>query len=403
MVYIIGVGTGMDMMTVRASRLLEEALVIIGASRIIDSYQTCFGAKDKQIFREYDVKKIKEIVKELEGEDIVILVSGDTGFYSLSDSLCKELKNCEVIPGISSVNAFFAKLRLPWQDAALVSLHGRNKNLVDMVRRNRKTFALTGNNIPEIADCLIEAGYENLSVYVGSNLDTEDELIECVPVPELKNKKYDQLTVLLILNEEADASVRSGIADEEFIRGEVPMTKSEVRASIISKLNIKPNEVCYDIGAGTGSVTVELALSAWEGSVIAIEKKPEGVALIKNNLKKFHIGNTKVFCGEATEILNAKVNRLDGVNTELPTPDVAFIGGSDGHLKEIILQLLEKNSKVRIVVSAIALESLSVAMETFKELGKEIEITQLSVSKSRGAGGLHLMMANNPIFLIKGL
>lgn len=396
MVSIIGVGTGIDMMTIRATRLIENAQVVIGASRIIDSYQKYIENEDKKIYREYDAKEIKRIVEDLDDVNIVILVSGDTGFYSLSDSLCKEINDCEVIPGISSVNAFFAKLKLPWQDAALVSVHGRNRNIADTVRRNKRTFALTGNNIPDIADKLTDAGFDNLKVFVGSNLDTEKEFIECVCVSELKNKEYDNLTVLLILNEQPDASVRSGIADEEFIRGNVPMTKSEVRSSIISQLNIKPDETCYDIGAGTGSVTVELALSAWEGSVIAIERKTEAIELIKSNLKKFHIGNTKVLCGEATEILAANVK-------ELPTPDVAFIGGSDGHLKEIIRQLVEKNPEVRIVVSAIALETLSLAMETFKELEKEIEITQLSVSKNKGVAGLNLMMANNPVYLIKGL
>ena len=403
MVSIIGVVTGIDMMTIRATELIEKAQVIIGASRIIDSYQQYIETKDKKIFREYDAKEIKRIIEDYNDANIVILVSGDTGFYSLSDSLCKEIRECEVVPGISSVNAFFAKLKLPWQDAALVSVHGRNKNIVDIVRRNRRTFALTGNNISEIANRLIEAGYDSLKVFVGSNLDSENELIECVRVSELLNKAYDNLTVLLIINEEPDASVRSGISDEEFIRGDVPMTKSEVRATIISKLNIKPNEVCYDIGAGTGSVTVEMALSAWEGSVIAIEKKPEGVELIKSNLKKFHIGNTKVLCGEATEVLNAKADEAGLVNNELPAADVAFIGGSDGHLREIIMLLLERNPKVRIVVSAIALETLMRAMETFKELEIETEITQLNVSKNKGVAGLNLMMANNPVYIIKGL
>ena len=403
MVSIIGVGTGTDMMTISGAKLIERAQVVIGASRIIDSYQDYIDEKDKKIFREYDAKGIKRIVEDYEDANIVILVSGDTGFYSLADSMCKEIKDCNVIPGISSVNAFFAKLRLPWQDAALVSLHGRNRNIVDVVRRNKKTFALTGNNIPEISDRLAAAGFGSLKAYVGSNLDTETEFIDCVRVSELKNREYGNLTVLLIINEEADASVRTGISDEEFIRGNVPMTKSEVRAAIISKLNIKPDEVCYDIGAGTGSVTVELALSAWEGSVIAIEENPEGVELIKNNLQKFHIGNAKVLCGEASEILNAKATETGHINEELPIPDVVFIGGSGGHLKEILKQVTAKNKAVRIIVSAIALETLSLAMETFRELGKEVEITQLSVSRNKGVAGLNLMMANNPVYLIRSL
>lgn len=391
MISIIGIGTGTDMMTIKASERIGRARVIIGASRLVD-----LVTKDRDVivYKEYDSKKIKEIIGNHMDDEVVVLVSGDTGFYSLADSLVNELEDCEVIPGISSVNAFFAKIKMSWQDAALVSVHGRDKNLVDTVRRNKKTFALTGNNIGEIADKLIEADFANLDVYVGSNLDSDLEIIDKVKVAELKDKSYDKLTVLLIINENADASVRCGISDEEFIRGEVPMTKAEVRANIISKLNIKPCDTCYDIGAGTGSVTVEMALAAWEGSVVAIEKKSEGVELIKKNLNRFHIGNTKVLCGEATEILN---------DDTLPAADVAFIGGSDGHLKEIMASLIKMNSEVRIVVSAIALETLQTAMESFKELGIETEITQISVSKNRGISGLNLMMANNPVYIIKGL
>lgn len=390
MVSIIGVGTGTDMMTIKASERIAEAQVIIGASRIVEPYEETAAV----VYREYDATRIKEIVTDNKNMNIAVLVSGDTGFYSLADSLAKELTDVEIIPGISSVNSFFAKLKMPWQDAALISVHGRNKNLVDTVRRNRKTFALTGNNTDEIADRLTAAGFENLAVYAGSNLDSESELIEKVTVAELKGRQYDKLTVLLIINEDYDASVRCGISDEEFIRGEVPMTKAEVRAGIISKLNIKPTDNCYDIGAGTGSVTVEMALAAWDGNVVAIEKKPEGIELINQNIRKFHVGNVYAVCGEATDVL---------MNADLPVCDVAFIGGSDGHLKEIMTILLKKNPEVRMVVSAIALETLQVAMESFKELGIETEIVQISVSKNRGISGLNLMMANNPVYIIKGL
>ena len=398
MVSIIGVGTGISMITKEATERLKEAQMIIGAARVVDSYEELFEGGNQKVVREYDVSKIKEIIEDHKAEKIVVFVSGDTGFYSLADSLRKELDDheleYEIIPGISSVNSFFAKLKMSWQDATLLSVHGRNRNFVDAVRRNQKTFLLTGNNIPEIAEALEEAGFGNLVVYVGSNLDTKEECITKTVVSALRSQTFSALTVLLILHDEADDAVPSGIPDEEFIRGQVPMTKAEVRANIISKLGLKPNDVCYDIGAGTGSVTVEMALAAWKGSVIAIEKNQEGIELIKQNLRKFHIGNTKVLCGEATEILKKQ---------ELPIPDVAFIGGSDGHLEEILSLLLQKNENIRIVVSAIALETLQKATESFKAFGRTVDITQISVAKNKDVAGLNLMMANNPVYLIKGI
>lgn len=394
MVSVIGVGTGINMMTVKAIEHIKNAQVIIGASRIIDSYKDYIETSEENIYRVYDAKKIKEIVESNRYKNIAVLVSGDTGFYSLTDSLCCVIEDINIIPGISSVNSFFAKIKMPWQDAALLSAHGRNCNIVDFVRRNNKTFVLTGNNICEIANKLIQAGFDNLDVYVGSNLDSCNELIEHIKITDLINRTYDKLTVLLIINDNADASVRSGISDDEFIRGEVPMTKSEIRSNIISKLNIKPDDVCFDIGAGTGSVTVEMALSAWNGKVIAIEKNQEGIELIKSNIKKFHIGNVQTLCGEATDVLNTN---------DLPVPNVAFIGGSDRHLKELISLLYDLNPDACIVVSAIALETLQTAMNAFKVLGKETEVTQISVSKNKGIAGLNLMMANNPVYIIKGL
>lgn len=399
MISIIGTGTGTYMLTMKASERIKNAQVIVGASRIIDSNYVIFDENKQKIIREYDSKKIKEIINEIndiENTNVAVLVSGDTGFFSLSNSLVTEFSNMEsdhieIIPGISSVSSFFAKVKMPWQDAALISAHGRNCNIVDTVRRNKKTFILTGNNINEIAQNLISAQFENLQVFIGCNLDSSDEIIEHTTVLNLKNKQYDNLTVLLIINESFDNSVRCGIPDDEFIRGEVPMTKSEVRSSIISKLEIKPTDVCFDIGAGTGSVSVEMALSAWAGIVYAIEKKSEGIELINQNLSKFHIGNTVSIQGEATEVLS---------KTDLPKPDIAFIGGSDGNLKEIISILYNKNPNIRIVITAIALETLNTAINTFKELDTVPEIVQINISKNKGFGNLNLMMANNPVYII---
>ena len=231
-------------------------------------------------------------------------------------------------------------------------------------------------------------------MYVGSNLDTPEEVMEHTTVSGLLGKSYEILSVLFIINEKWNASCPCGIPDEEFERGEVPMTKAEVRSAIIGKLRITPRDTCYDIGAGTGSVTVEMALSAYEGKVIAIEKRKEGVELIHQNLRKFHIGNAEVIQGEALQVLERE---------DLPPADVVFVGGSNGTLKEIIASLYKKNPKARMVVSAVALETLQVATETFKTLNIETEIVQISVAKSREISGLHMMMANNPVYLIRGL
>lgn len=389
MVTIIGAGTGIDTLTHEGLNAIKAAEVIIGASRLIDTYEELFT--DKMTYREYDAKRIRAFLEECAGKNIAVLVSGDTGFYSLTEALIKDNEDIRVIPGISSVNAFFAKLHMSWQDVRLLSLHGRESNIVDAVRREHKTFALTGGNVAEIAGRLIEAGFGELEAYIGSDLGSENEAVKHCKVSELALQDASKLTVLLIINPEYDASVRTGIDDDEFIRGDVPMTKSEIRASVISKLGIRPDDICVDIGAGTGSVTVEMALSAWNGRVIAIEQNENAIELIRANLNKFHIGNTEVILGEASEVLAG----IEALN-------VAFVGGSNGRLKEILAHVYAINPEARVVVDAIALETLSAACDCFRAFGMIPEVTQINVAKNRAVGSLNLMMASNPVYLIRG-
>lgn len=177
--------------------------------------------------------------------------------------------------------------------------------------------------------------------------------------------------------------------DESFIRGDVPMTKSEIRAISISKLELKPDAVLYDIGAGTGSVSIEAAREMPGGTVYAIERNPKALELLKQNKEKFHTGQMVLVAGEAPEALEA-----------LPMPTHAFLGGTGGRSLEIIKLLLKKNPDIRIVINVIALESLNQIMEALKLLGKEPEVALVSVSKARKIGSYHLMQGQNPVYVI---
>ena len=182
-----------------------------------------------------------------------------------------------------------------------------------------------------------------------------------------------------------------GLPDEAFERGDVPMTKQEVRAAVLAKLAVRPEDILWDVGAGTGSVSVELALAAPRGRVYAVECRPEGCALIKANREKFRTRNLVLVEGLAPAALS-----------DLPAPDAVFIGGSKGSLAAIVDAALDKNPDARICVSAIALESLSAAVAALTAKGRTVQVSQIAVSRARAVGGLHLMMAQNPIYLITG-
>lgn len=388
-VYIAGMGMSRSTMTLRGEEAVRSSGLIIGAKRMLGE----FPDVDAEKIVEFRGAKIAGIIRRYPGEVVTVLVSGDTGFFSAADGLIRALSSVdtevEVIPGISSMSYFFAKVGIPWQNAAHVSCHGRNCNVADYVRRNRYTFILTGGNTREIGAGLVSAGFEDLSVLIGENLGRESESIKSALAEELETMDTAPLTVLLVCNQSPDDSVPSGIPDSHFIRGDVPMTKSEIRSVIMSRLALRPEETFVDIGAGTGSVTVEAGLALWKGKAFSIERDPSAVDLIRQNCCKFHLGNVSIVSGTAPEDL-----------AEIDVPDAAFIGGSGGRMEEIVRMLCEMNPHIRIVITAIAIESLYDALNALSSAGMDPEVCQISAARSRKAGSLHMMTGQNPIFVI---
>ncbi|MDR1532762.1 MAG: precorrin-6Y C5,15-methyltransferase (decarboxylating) subunit CbiT [Clostridiales bacterium] len=310
-----------------------------------------------------------------------VKVSGDVGFYSLAAQYAND-ETARFIPGVSSVQVLAARLKLPWQNARFVSMHGRDCDITGAVRRNEYTFCLTGRNVPAIREKL--RGYEHIRVFAGENLGFENERVYELTVGELTEKPSK--TILLFHNPDFDARVRTGIPDSEFKRGDAPMTKAEARAVTLSKLALRPTDICADIGAGTGSVTVEMALAAYEGMVCAIDKNTGALELLAANCAAFHTGNVTAILGDAPEKLR-----------ELSKLDAAFIGG--GLSAEVFDVLFDNNPNIRVVANAVRLDTLNLAIRAFKEHNTEPEIVQIGVSK---ANKLNMLTANNPIFIISG-
>lgn len=388
-VTIAGLGMGAGTLTAEGMDAVEQADVLIGAPRLVAQFKKL----GKPSFAEYAPDAVARFVNGHESGRFCVLVSGDTGFYSAADGLCAALKDCSLtlIPGVSSLSYFFAKLMRPWQDAAVISCHGRRANLVEAVRRNRLTFALTGGNAAVLGAELIRAGFGELAVHIGENLGTPQERILALPVSGLPAAGTGSLAVLLVENPGCDSRVRCGIPDGEFIRGGVPMTKAEVRAVTMSKLALRPKAVCCDIGAGTGSVTVEMALAAYEGQVYSLDKSEEAIRLVTANCRAFHIGNVTPVLGEAPEALET-----------LPPLDTAFIGGSSGRLGEIFGALLIKNPCIRIIVNAITLETVHEAVESFTAHGIAPDIMQIGVAHTKPIGNRHMLQAGSPVFILCG-
>ena len=286
-----------------------------------------------------------------------------------------------------------SEIGLSWDDAKITSAHGKHCNLISMIRHNQKVFSIlgTGTAVAELAGKLVKYHMGEVLLYVGENLSYPDEKIFVKKAKELTNYEGQPLSVVCAFHENPIAALSThGIPDEEFIRGKAPMTKEEVRSVSLSKLRLTEDSICYDVGAGTGSVSVEMALRADQGQVFAIEKKEEAAALLEENKQKFAVDNLEIIKGEAPQALE-----------NLPAPTHAFIGGSSGNLKEIVALLLGKNPQVRIVINCITLETISEALDVLKEYDfQQREVVQLAASRSKEIGRYHLMMGENPIYII---
>ena len=391
-VTVLGTGVGSEgMLTIEADRACREAQKIIGAKRLTES----LARYGKPCVHAIAPADIAAAVFSGAEERVVVAMSGDTGFYSGTKKLLPLLRGAEVrvLPGISSVVYFCSRLGIGWDDATLISAHGRECNYLAKIRKNPKIIALTGGDATAnvILDALCENGLGHVRVTVGSELSYPAERIVSGTAAQLRAETFPSLAVLMAENPAAACyGVTCGWPDSAFLRAEVPMTKQEVRAVTLAKLGVTKRAVCWDVGAGTGSVSLEMAECAEDGVVYAVEQKEAACTLIERNKLHLGISNVAVVRGTAPEALAA-----------LPAPTHVFVGGSSGNMKEILDLALQKNPQARIVVNTVTAESFAEAVALLKTLPVvDTEIVELSAAHGRKVGRYHLMTAQNPVFVI---
>ena len=389
--YIIGAGMGhISDLTEYAADIIKNADVVYGSARLYEQY--------KVLNTNISAPKYSEIESVLEKETLkntALLVSGDVLFYSIAKKIQEKFSNkynIELVPGISSMQYFLSKLNIINYDIKAVSMHGRNNSCLGPVSYNEYTFMLTGGDkkADNIINELYNAGLDYVYVYAGENLHSDNERIVSGKISDMLDYKFSSLTVLLIHNKEY-VNPKTNLRDNDFIRGKAPMTKEDIRWLSACYLGIDDNDIVYDVGAGTGSCAVEFAGHAKDGLVFAVEKEDEAFELIninKKNLKRHNVISIK---GTAPEIL-----------TDLPAPDKVFIGGSSKTMKDIFKIVYEKNNHVKITVTAITLETIAAAVDAFKDYNIEPDIVCINSAKSKKAGHYHMMMGNNPVYIITG-
>ena len=399
--WLVGVGPGShEARTEEAQLVLAQAEVIFGAESVLDVLNKDRMLKERvmePVFVPiYDSARILQYLQD--HPDIcraAVAYSGDSGFYSGASSMLSLLRTKQKFPtgvlehlsvriicGTSSVSWFAARAGIPWQNWKILSSHGRTCNIVGQVRSHPECFLLlsgakdlrrTGRLL---ADARTEGVLGELRLIYGYELSRPaEEIRSCTPEEHKDAKKTPLLP---------------GMADSSFLRGKAPMTSAEIRALSLCKLGLTGQAVVWDIGAGTGSVSVEAARTCPEGTVWSVEYKKDALELLYKNRAGFCLSNMEIIEGRAPEILK-----------ELPAPTHVFIGGSGGEIGAVIEQALAKNPRARFVADCITAETLMALQEAIKRLPVcNVQAVQVSVQRMEELGRYHYLKAQNPVFII---
>ena len=416
-VAVIGCGMGSEGYLTNDARIaIDDAQYVFGSKRMVD----IFGG-EKQSFPFYKpvdiIQYLDRLSSSLADDTIktVVLYSGDSGFYSGAAALMPALydwKNeqkdrgtkvyIRQIPGVSSISSLASLLNIPYEDSSVLSMHGVEQDdesdmtLVTTVRNSERTFLLISkpSDLIHYGKVLNDAGLGNVQLVMALDMGTPDCRLFSMTAEESSERSEEDipegLGTVYIHNHDPLDTVGFALKDSDFIRHEtVPMTKEEIRYVILGKLGLHKGDTFFDIGCGTGSISVAAAGISDTIHVYAIDDDDEALAATKENKEKYGRDNITVLNATAPDNFDL-----------LPKPDAAFIGGSNGRMREIIRGVRDKNRGVRVVASAVSLETLNEIMEVMREIpNSTVDIIQLTIGKTVTVEKYHMVKALNPVFI----
>ncbi len=350
------------------------------------------------------VTEMLDLVEEslLHG-DVAVLASGDPLFFGIGKTLLQRFDPEQVVirPALSAVQLACARFKVAWDDMALLSLHGRPLgDIPGRVLRHAKVmlFTDTTNSPDQVAaalfDVLTACGDQEklhgVRVRVAENLGLDDERLFEGSLEDIRTMSFGPLNMMLVEHAVQPGKSRFGLTEHEIDHSRGLITKNEVRAAALHKLCLPQEGVLWDIGGGSGSVSVEAACLNPDLSVFIVEKKPEEQENIRRNIKKFNTYNVHLVCGEAPAGLGG-----------LPNPDRVFIGGSGSQLEEVVEHAQERLAPGgRIVVNAVLARTAATTPLLLHQLGLDVETCRVAVSRQDFPAGE--VREFNPITIITG-
>ena len=417
-IYVVGIGY--KPLDKRARKIVLNSDIILASNRLFEvfkGYEVFEEVKDKvKAINNVDetINFIKSQISNLKSQNIVLLASGDPMFFGIGRRAVKEFgkEAVEILPDLSSIQMAFSRIKEPWDDAFLMSLHGgpdpekRRRLLYGisdiplLLQQHHKIAILTDkqNNPSEIAKAINSSPitrHSSLILHVCERLGYTDEKITQGTPEEIAASGFSDPNVVIIQNLHAPLSFglrhsAFGLTEDEISYSRGLITKDEVRAVTIHKLRLPQNGVFWDIGAGSGSISIEASRLYPGLKVFAFEKDEEQINHIKENRGRFNTANIEIIKGEAPDAL-----------VNLPSPDRVFIGGSGGKLAGII-DFIAKMPAAIVVINATTIETLNEAIKRLENNGFNIKICEISVSRSKIIANRRHMQALNPVFIITG-
>ena len=400
-VAIIGMGMTLEDLTAKHLDIIDTADILVGGKRLLNLFKDS-RARKKIIGKDIDAV-VDFVRQEMKKQKIVVLASGDPLFFGIGRRLVNAIgaKNTMVYPNITSVSAAFARIKEPWDDVRVISLHGRKneRRLLKALEEENIIAVFTDpkNNPAWLAGRLLENQFLNYKICVLEAMGNISEKVNWYALADAARMKFVSPNLVVLkrspIDTKDEARLFLGAPDNRYDHPKGLITKSEIRAVTLSKLRLASDHILWDLGAGSGSVAMEAALFIKKGQIFAVEKNSERVAQIKNNKKRFGIGN-----------LTAIQATLPKGLEELPRPDRIFIGGGGKQLKSIIsvaAQYLQPKGVV--VINTVLIPNAEAARATLDKLGFTTEVIQVQINRSRVMPWADRLEALNPVWIISGM
>jgi len=399
-VNIVGMGMGPQDLTENHLSIIEQADVLVGGKRLLEFFKQS-TARKKTISRDIDAV-VEYVRKKMKDHRVVVLASGDPLFYGIGATLTKALGTEKVVvhPNISTVAAAFSRIKEPWNDVRIISLHGKKNHtkLLEALERDDCVAVLTDprQNPTWLAQLLLDKDLPDFQICILENIGAAGERFKWYSLNQAAVKEFTSPNLVILKRGAKKSEIKQrthlGMPDGWFAHQAGLITKSEVRAVSLSKMQLLPKHTMWDLGAGSGAVCIEASAIVNKGCIFAIEKNPQRIELIKQNIQRFKVKNLKV----------KKAILPQGLKN-LPAPDRIFIGGGGKELGSIIKSAahhLKKNGI--IVINTVLVPSLEIASKTLRQLGFETEIIQIQINRASEMPWGQRFEAQNPVWIIRG-